>query len=39
MWVPNSLCNTVSLCAFWEVTPPLGTPLSSFEKEVPVMFL
>lgn len=32
MGVPSSLLNTASLCAFWEVTAPLGTPLSSFAK-------
>lgn len=39
MWAQNSLSNTASLCPFWKVTPPLGMPLSSFEKEVPAMFL
>lgn len=32
MWAPSLLSNTASLCAFGEITPLLGTPLSSFEK-------
>lgn len=29
----NSLSSTASVCALWEVTPLLGTPISSREKE------
>lgn len=31
-WAPSLLSNAASLCAFGEITPLLGTPLSSFEK-------